>query len=450
MACGWRVMAGYADSFGADHEPQATSHQLPGITGQPMASTSIAEQPLNAVQKKAFAAAWLGWGFDGLDSFIYPLVAVPFVAELMRTKVGTPEVAVRAGLIQAVFLVGWAIGGAIFGRVGDKLGRARTLTLTILIYAMFTGVSFLAQQWWHLLIFRFISALGIGGEWAAGSALVSEMLPRRYKHLSGAVLQSAYVTGMIGAALTVGAFAGTSPRYVFLVGMVPALITLWIRRAVPEPEEWRGKREAQPVPHVQELFRKPVLATTMFTMGLTIIALTTIWAVLFFAAQVVRAVPEVAAMSVKQQAETVGHVTIVYSLWNIVGNFWSAWLAKVVGYRRAFGLLFGLAFVTYFFGFRQTHTLAVTEAWLCATFFFSSGVFALFPPYIPPLFPVLLRTYGAGLCYNFGRLTAAAGTLYGSSLAAHAGGPHMAIWYAGFLFLPGVLLAFRVPLHGPD
>jgi hypothetical protein len=193
-----------------------------------------------------------------------------------------------------------------------------------------------------------------------------------------------------------------------------------------------------------------VLATTLYTMGLTIIALTTIWAVLFFASQVIRAVPEVKAMTPSAQALTIRHVTIVYSLWNIAGNFWSAWLARVAGYRRAFAILFGLAFLAYILGFGRTHSLFHTEVWLSATFFFSSGVFALFPPYIPPLFPVLLRTYGAGLCYNFGRLTAAAGTIYGGTLAAHAGGPHMAIWYAGFLFLPGVILALRVPLHAPD
>src|ERR1022692_3857387 len=136
-----------------------------------MESMTIPEPPLTPIQKKAFFAAWLGWGFDGLDSFIYPLVAVPFVKELMPLGTPATDVAFKAGLIQAVFLIGWALGGVIFGRVGDKLGRSRTLMLTILIYALFTGASFLAHAWWHLLIFRFISALGIGGEWAAGSAL---------------------------------------------------------------------------------------------------------------------------------------------------------------------------------------------------------------------------------------------------------------------------------------
>jgi len=411
------------------------------------APATISDQRLTSTQKKAFAAAWLGWGFDGLDSFIYSLVAIPFVRELLGPSASLADVMLKAAIIQAVFLVGWAMGGAVFGRVGDRLGRARTLTLTILIYAVFTGAACLAQTWWHLLIFRFISALGIGGEWAAGSALISETLPKRYKHLSGGVLQNAYIVGIIAAALTVGALGGYSPRWVFLVGMSPALLTLWIRRAVPEPEEWKGERTVKEVPPVRELFKSPVLATTLYTMGLTTIALTTIWAVLYFSSQVVRAVPEVAALGPAAQAKVLQHVTIVWACWNLAGNFSAAFWAKWVGYRVAFATLFAASFLTYFFGFGHTHTLFQTEVWLSATMFVSSGVFALFPPYIPPLFPVLLRTSGSGLCYNIGRLTAAIGTLLGGSFAIRAGGPHLAIWYVGFLFLPGILLAFFVPVH---
>src|SRR5262249_40588256 len=109
---------------------------------------------LTTTQWKGFGAAWLGWTFDGLDGFLYSLVGLQFVKELM---VGSPESVMqsKAALIQAVFLFGWAIGGAVFGRIGDRIGRTRTLTLTILTYALFTGLSCIAQTWWHLMIFRF-------------------------------------------------------------------------------------------------------------------------------------------------------------------------------------------------------------------------------------------------------------------------------------------------------
>src|SRR5215469_9158626 len=131
-------------------------------------------------QWRALVAAWLGWAFDGLDGYLYVLVALPFVGSLLNKPATDPEVSVKASIIMAAFLVGWAAGGAIFGRLGDRLGRSRTLTLTILTYAVFTGLAAFVTTWWQLLIVRFIAALGIGGEWAAGSALVSEMLHRRH------------------------------------------------------------------------------------------------------------------------------------------------------------------------------------------------------------------------------------------------------------------------------
>lgn len=392
-------------------------------------------------QSRSFIAAWLGWAFDGLDGYLYALVAVPFVTELMAAGTPKSEVASKAALIQAVFLVGWALGGGVFGRIGDRLGRARTLTLTIVTYAVFTGLSFFAHEWWHLMIFRFLAALGIGGEWAAGSALVAETLHKKYKHWASAGLQSGYVTGMILAALTVGAMGTLDPRYVFLVGVIPAFLTIWIRKAVPETEEWQAERQGRTMPPISELFRGDVLKTTLITLGITCISLTSIWALLFFAPQVIQGLEEVKSLPKPRIAETVRNVIIVISLWNIAGNFFASFLAKTLGYRKAFVILFALSFVTYFVGFGQTRSLQMTEVWLSATMFFGSGVFALYPLYIPPLFPVLIRTTGSGFCYNVGRLVAALGTLYGGTIAANNGGPLKAMWFAGFLYIPAAIIA---------
>lgn len=126
---------------------------------------------LSPQQWRSGLAAWLGWLFDGLDMHLYTLVAAPFVMQLLdAVSPAEPEVRAKSSWIQAAFLLGWALGGGFFGRLGDLLGRGRALSLTILTYALFTGLSFLAQTWWQLLIFRFVAALGIGGEWAVGSA----------------------------------------------------------------------------------------------------------------------------------------------------------------------------------------------------------------------------------------------------------------------------------------
>src|SRR5436190_14301769 len=157
---------------------------------------------LSPDQWRSGIAAWLGWLFDGLDMHLYVLVALPFVAQLLHVSdKRDPQVGYYSSLIQAAFLFGWALGGGLFGRVGDRLGRSRALMLTILTYALFTGLSFFAQTWWHLFIFRFLAALGIGGEWAVGASLLSETWPRQWRPSIAAVLQTGVNLGVMLAGL---------------------------------------------------------------------------------------------------------------------------------------------------------------------------------------------------------------------------------------------------------
>jgi len=391
-------------------------------------------------------AAWLGWGFDGLDGYLYTLIALPFVTELLGAGAAKGEAATKASLIQGVFLIGWALGGAVFGRIGDRVGRSRTLTLTILLYAVFTGLAFFSHTWWQLLIFRFVAALGIGGEWAAGSALVSETLPKKYTHFASATLQNGYILGMIMAALTVGWLGAMPYRYVFLIGVVPAFATIWIRKAVPEPEEWEGERKNKELPKISELFKGEVRRTTIFTLCLTSICLASVWALLYFSSQIIRALPEVKLMTKVDTASLIRTVTVTYCIWNLIGCYASALLAHYVGYRKAFSLLLACSFLAYFFGFKDIHPLAETRMWLNIAFFFSSGIFALFPMYIPPLFPTLIRTTGAGFSYNIGRLVAGVATFVFGMATSTALSPGLAIWYAGFLYVPGVVLALFIPV----
>ena len=217
---------------------------------------------LSTHQVRSGIAAWLGWLFDGLDMHLYTLVATAFVAQLMVLPESDPSVGQHGAIIQAAFLVGWALGGAFFGRVGDLLGRSRTLTLTILTYACFTGLSFFAQTWWHLMIFRFLAALGIGGEWAVGASLLSETWPKKWRPWVAATLQSAVNCGVLLACFAGWMLAGQEPRYIFLIGVLPAFITLWIRKAVPETETWEKAREGQPVPRISDLFGPAVRGVT--------------------------------------------------------------------------------------------------------------------------------------------------------------------------------------------
>jgi MFS family permease len=404
------------------------------------------EGRITRTQWRALCAAWLGWAFDGLDGYLYVLVATPFVAQLLAKPTADPEVAKKAALVQATFLVGWAVGGALFGRIGDRLGRSRTLTLTVLTYAIFTGLTFFATEWWHLLVFRFIAALGIGGEWAAGSALVSEVLPRKHRAWASATLQSGYMVGMLLAIATTQALKGMEPRYVFLVGVAPALLTVWIRFAVPEPEEWRRAASEREMPRVSELFSRGLARTTLLTLGVTCVALTTVWAFLYFVPQMVRLMPE--AKDAAARTTLVTRVTVTFTLVNIAANFGATYLARAIGYRRTLALMFAGAGAAFMLGFSRAPTGESVYWVTSAAAVFALGVFGIFPLYIPPLFPTLVRTLGAGLTYNAGRLIAAGGTFVGGQLAAEAGGPHRAIFWLGLVYVPGVVLAWFMPEAG--
>lgn len=401
---------------------------------------------LSPYQWKSGIAAWLGWLFDGLDMHLYVLVAAPFVAELIGVTDTRDEAVGRySSWIQAAFLVGWALGGGCFGRVGDLIGRSRTLCLTILTYALFTGLAFFVQTWWQLLVIRFLAALGIGGEWAVGASLLSETWPRRWRPWIAAVLQSAVNIGILLASCATFVLARQSPRVVFLVGVLPTLLVLWVRREVPETEEWRAaRREATDAsPGIVDLCRSEVLRTTILTILVCSVSLTAHWAFIFWYQQHLRNLPDVIGLSPTRRDEVASIANLLVMVASILGNFLAAILAVAIGYRRSIALLclsYGLAMVAVYI-VPRSHTILLALLPLMGA---SSGLFALFTMYLPPLFPVLLRTTGAGFCYNIGRIAAAAGTVV-FGLFSNVGDYRIALLYAGLLFLPATLIALRLP-----
>ncbi len=401
---------------------------------------------ISSAQWQAGLAAWLGWLFDGLDMHLYTLIATPFVAELLRVEPKNPDVGFYSSWIQAAFMVGWALGGALFGRLGDRLGRSRALVLTILTYAAFTGAGYLAQEWWHLLIFRFLAALGIGGEWAVGAALLAETWPKGWRYWLAAVLQSGVNIGILLAGVTTHLLAGQPNRYVFLVGLAPALLTLWIRRAVPETDDWHSAKQAatgMQEPGIADLFRGLVLRTTLLTMAVCAVSLTAHWGFVFWQAQHVRALPEVAVLPADEQTRIVSTAWIVIMLASIAGNFLAAGIARQLGYRLTIALLALAYFATMLFAYGVPRSLASLR-WCFPLIGLWSGFFALFTMYLPPLFPTLLRTTGAGFCYNIGRIAAAVGIVVFGWISP-VGDLRMALFYAGLLFLPAALIALAMP-----
>ncbi len=411
-----------------------------------MSSTSEATnfRSLTSQQKKSGLAAWLGWMFDGLDMHIYTLVATPFVAQLLALPRTDKQVGEKGALINAAFLIGWALGGAFFGRIGDVMGRSRALCLTILCYAGFTGLSAISTEWWHLMVFRFLSALGIGGEWAVGASLLSETWPKRWRPWIAATLQTAVNIGVLLACFFGYLFENTEPRYIFLVGVLPALIVLWIRRAVPETEEWHAARAgSEKPPGLTDLFRGKVAKTTWIVLTICGVSLTAHWTFMFWQQKYIRDLPEIRDLSSAGQNRAAVIALMVLMAGSILGNYAAAAVARAVGYRKAvvsfcliYCVVMGLTFLE-----ARTHS-----AVLIGFFFIGlcQGVFGLFTMCLPPLFPTLLRTTGAGFCYNIGRLIAAGGTVF-FGLFTKVGDVRQALLYAAILFIPAAGLACWLP-----
>lgn len=398
---------------------------------------------LSPQQVRSGLAAWLGWLFDGLDMHLYTLVATAFVAQLLMTNEADPEVGRKASIIQAAFLIGWALGGGFFGRVADLIGRSRALVLTILTYACFTGLSFFSTEWWHLLVFRFLAALGIGGEWAVGASLLSETWPRKWRPWIAATLQSAVNCGILLACLAGALLKGHPPQWIFLVGVLPAFITLWIRRAVPETEEWSEARKDLPAPRIGDLFGPEVRSVTVKVMLICAVSLTAHWTFMFWQQSYIRSLPEVGALKAdKDQA------TVMALLWimvgSLIGNYVAGGLAVLMGYGRAIALMlfayFGLMWIT----FSSSHSLPVIYA-LFTGIGVMQGCFGLFTMCLPPLFPVLLRSTGAGFCYNIGRILSAAGVVFFGIFNKVQGDFAHVLLTASWLFLPAALFALLLP-----
>ncbi len=413
---------------------------------------------LTPVQRRSGLAAWLGWLFDGLDMHIYTLVATPFVAQLLHMAPTDKAVGEHGALINAGFLVGWALGGAVFGRIGDLIGRSRTLMLTIITYAGFTGLSAVSQEWWHLLIFRFLSALGIGGEWAVGASLLSETWPKKWRPWIAATLQSAVNIGILLACAAGAIFANHEPRWIFLVGVLPALLTLWIRKAVPETETWAHARGTAKPPGLGTLFGPAVRSVTWRALIICAVSLTAHWAFMFWQQKYIRELPDVVTLTTEQKNLAAVKALTVLMLGSICGNYLAGFLALRFGYRRAIaGMFFG-----YFVAMAAAFSPAVTQmvsgnaswtfhqalAWF-AVIGALQGVFGLFTMCLPPLFPTLLRTTGAGFCYNIGRIAAAGGTVF-FGIFQTVSDVRPVLLYAAFLFIPATVAALFLPEREHD
>src|SRR6267154_6595613 len=209
-----------------------------------MTDIAAASQPwyrtLGRTQWKTLIAANLGWVFDGYETYAL-IISVGVALRQLLDPASYPQIPVYAGTVIALTLLGWAIGGLIGGVVADYIGRKRAMIMAILAYSILTGLSAFAWDWLSFAVLRFLVGLAIGSEWVTGTSIVSELWPDRARGRGVGLMQCGFGIGFFLASfawLFVGALGPDGWRYMFIIGVLPALMTLWVRRAIPESERW--------------------------------------------------------------------------------------------------------------------------------------------------------------------------------------------------------------------
>lgn len=393
--------------------------------------------------------AWLGWVFDSMDATIYAIVLHPALHELLQASAAgaTPEsIGWHGGLIFSIFLIGWAIGGVLFGIVADRYGRTKTLIATILIYAAFTGLAALSQDWWHLAIYRFLTAVGIGGEWAAGAALVAEVWPEDKRAKAAGLLQSAWAAGFFLAALFNLLLRGYGWRALFLVGVVPAIVALLVRLWVKEPERWmRAHRQelqggAAPFAKLAELFRGDLLRPTLAGSTLAFVAVFGLWGSTNWTPTLIGTLPDLRGLSREELSAHVSYAIMALNAGALFGYLSFGPLADRYGRRPVFALMCAGSLVMLPITFLTPREYLHVLLLLPVLGFFNNGIFSGFPIYLPELYPTRLRATGAGFCFNAGRVFASAGPFLTGWLTATMGSVGYAVSAVGLIYLVGLLV----------
>ena len=399
--------------------------------------------------------AWLGWVFDSMDSTIYALVLHPALQELLRgSSVGTVSqeaISWYGGIIFSIFLIGWSVGGILFGVLADRFGRTRVLIWTILIYAIFTGMAALSQSWWQLALFRFLTALGIGGEWAAGAALVAEIWPESKRTKAAGLLQSAWAVGFLLAALINLVLRGAGWRPIFVVGIGPALLGLFVRLWVKEPERWVKARSLETsgdrwgILKLRELFKPGRLRATLVGSGLAFVAVFGLWGATYWTPTLVRSLPDLQNQDAASVNSAVSYATILLNVGSLAGYLTFGPMAERFGRRPIFAVMYLGSLVMLPVTFLSPHSYAHVLLLLPLLGFFNNGIFSGFAIYLPELYPTYIRATGAGFCFNAGRILAAGGpflTGYLVSLLKTVGGAASAV---ALIYLVGLVILLYAP-----
>jgi MFS family permease len=369
--------------------------------------------------------ASLGWLFDTMDQQLFNLARRPAIAELLKITPGDPAggavIAEYAGYATMIFMIGWASGGLIFGVLGDRIGRVKTMIVTILLYSMFTGLSTLSTGVWDFSVYRFLTGLGVGGQFAVGVALVAETMPDRARPFALGWLQALSAVGNMLAALTgmglghleQSGAVGSAWRWMFVVGTLPSLLCIVIFKRLKEPEQWqRARAENRPLGSMSQLFAEPQLRRNAISgMLLVFSGVVGLWGIGFFSFDLLRTVLDKTTSSAGEKTFWTGVTSLVQNAGGFFGVHFFTQVTARLGRKPTFAISFVLAMCATAFTFWNLRTFN-DIFWMIPLMGFSQlTLFGGYAIYLPELFPTRLRSTGTSFCYNVGRFVAALGPL---------------------------------------
>lgn len=427
----------------------------------PVQQAALIENPTPAEVPKPWhvlLATWLGGVFDGFDSSIFAMVLFPAVSEIMGTK-SHAVVGLYGSYIIALFMVGWALGAVGFGALADKIGRAKTLTITILVYALCTGLCAFAHTWWEMGIYRFLVGAGIGGEMGIGAVLLTECWPKKSRIQAVGFMATSLGFGYLLTAslnLWLGQYGW---RYLFLAGIMPAFLTIYMRMKLKESDHFTEVKETRIsalaksehertdeekkslIPALHTLFSPQYRERTIIVSMLTSCAIIAWWAVLSWIPSWINQI--CGTLAVEQRS----HVMFFKDIGMILSGLLGAMMITKLGYKKCMTATFVFAFiatVSLFMGFK-TFTPMIFP-FILAVGFFAHVPFVLLWGYIPELYETRIRSTAFGITYNVGRLLAAAAVMGSGELIKLFGGSYaMAASSVAVIFLVGSVVATRMP-----
>src|ERR1700722_7207603 len=376
----------------------------------------IARTPLSRQQITGFWAAWTGWTLDGMDSFIYALVLSPALTELLPKSgmAGTPgNVGFVGSVMFAIFLVGWGLA-FIWGPIADRFGRVQVLAASVLVYAVFTGAAACAENVWELGLFRLLAGIGIGGEWALAGTYVAEAWPEDRRKMGAGYLQTGYYAGFFLAAalnFTVGAHFGW--RAMFLCGLTPAFLSLYIMFKVKEPEAWAKIAVAAAVKAaspLKQIFTAPYRRRTIVNAALLTVAIIGLWAGAVYEPTAVITLAKKQGIGTADAVRVASLATGLLSIGTILGCLLVPPLAERIGRRATLAMYFVGMAICIWLSFGWAFYLADGLATFITILFFLGffgGNFATFSLWLPEQYGTAVRATAFAFTTSFGRLIGA-------------------------------------------